>query len=100
MMLSLTEFSNHVLLFSGTVAKESTWVWMSSVLMEQRCTLPSAASSPDPFDSFIMETPSMMESKSRDQASHDSRCVLRLLFIHFIYLSKVSVALQFKQRVN
>lgn len=76
-MLSLADFSNSIFMFSGTVVKESMWEWMSSVLMERWCTLLLAASSPDPFDSFIMEMPSMMESKSGDQASNNSRYVVR-----------------------
>lgn len=64
----LAETSLIVWLFSDVVAKEkSTRVWMSSVLMEQRCTLPFLASSPDPSESFIMETPLMMESKLGEQ---------------------------------
>jgi len=50
---------------------------MSSVLTERQCTLLSAASSLDPFESFIMETPLMMESKSPDQASSNSRDVVK-----------------------
>lgn len=51
------------------MAKESTLVWMSSVLMEQTSMLPFLASSLDPSKSSTMEIPLMMESKSEDQDS-------------------------------
>lgn len=70
MMLSLTDSSNSIFVFSGTVVKESMLAWMSSAMMEPQYTLLSVGSSLDPFDSSIMEMPSMMESKSEDQASN------------------------------
>lgn len=66
--LGLAETSLIVWSFSDAVVKEeSTRASMSSVLTEQRCTLPFLASSPDPSNSFTTETPLMMESKLGDQ---------------------------------
>lgn len=68
---------NDLIMSSDRVKEKSTRVWMSSAVMDQQCMLPSAASSPDPFDSFITEMPLMMESKSLGQVSNNSTYVTR-----------------------
>lgn len=66
-VLSLTFLITY--LFSEKMVKESTLVWMSSVLMEQPSMLPFLASSLDPLNSSTTEMPLTMESKSVDQVN-------------------------------